>query len=332
MSLRKGAILGCALLLALAACSRRLPSPAPDSEAEAPAIAEAAAPPVELAGGPPASDATPAASSAEPDAPIPPTPAPDGGPAPTADATAVPGRSPDGPAPPLAGGPAEARPDDPLEPMNRRFYVVDRTVGQAIIRRVRILDAAPPHSHAALEAARNLLNNLDEPTTAANDLLQRKFGRALKSAVRFVINSTVGLAGIRDVASRMGLKRRPNTLDRTLASYGAPAGPYLYLPIAGPTTLRAAVGALAQSYFYPPNWLHLAAGVDLALRGAGYAKLANSALSRAKTLPPVEPGHDGYVRTRKAYLSAHAAQKTSYAELPGKPSATALAANDEPLD
>ncbi len=332
MSTRKEALLlGCALL-GLAACSRRLPSPAPESQAETPAVAPVSAAPVELAGGPPASDAPPMAPPAEPEASGLPASPPDaaGAPAPLAEAAAD--RGADGPATPLAGGPAETGTDDPLEPMNRRFYGVDRTVGRAILQRAQMLNAVQPNSHAALKAVRNVLDNLDEPSTAANDLLQRKFGRALKSAVRFVINSTVGIAGINDVAARMGITRRPNTLDRTLAGYGAPAGPYLYLPIAGPTTLRAAMSMLAEGYLYPPNWLHLAQGVNVALRGAGYAKLAHGALNRAGTLPPVEPGRDGYIKTRKAYLEAHAAQKTSYAELPDRPRPTAVAANDEPLE
>jgi len=308
MTAGKRAFLGCALILALAACSRRLPAPAPVAEADPPAAAEAAAQPVELAGGP-ASDLQPAAFPED----LP--PAPDQSAPPPAEAAPVlaslearPRTRPrlDGPAPPLAGGPDERPPSDPLEPVNRRLYVVDRAMGKAMVQPVRILRREPPHAHAALKAARNVLDNLDEPSVAANDLLQRKVGRAFTSVVRFVINSTLGVAGIRDVASRMGFKRRDNNMDRTLAAYGAPAGPYLFLPIAGPTTLRAAVGAVGEGYLYPPHWLHVAEGIGAALRGAGYAKLAQKALNRADQSTPAGGGADGYVKTRRAYLQAQA--------------------------
>ncbi len=211
---------------------------------------------------------------------------------------------PDRLAPPVADGAPAPRVSDPLERVNRRLYAVDVMVGKAVARRPQILRQAPAHAQPMLSAVRNVLRNLDEPSVAANDLLQGKLGRALKSAARFVINSTLGVAGVSDAAERMGIERRDNDLDRTLARYGAPAGPYLYLPVAGPTTLRAAIGAAAEGYLYPPHWLHLAAGIGAALRGAGYAKLAQSALIRADAAPHTGQGRDGYQNTRRAYFEA----------------------------
>lgn len=321
MSAREGAIIGCALLLALAACSRRLPTPSAESMIEPPASSEAA--PVELAGGPPA-PATPAEASVAPDQPLTPA-APDAAPA-TPDAAVTDSVRP------VAGEASDGLgPRDPLEPVNRRLYAVDRAVGRVIAHRPKLVGAEEPHAKAVVSAAGNVLDNLDEPSVAANDLLQLKIGKALKAAVRFVINSTVGVAGVSDVAGRFGLKRHDNGLDVTLAKYGAPAGPYLYLPIAGPTTLRAAVGSVAESYLYPPHWLHLAAGIGAALRGAGYARLAQMALNHADTRQFAETRRDAYARTRQAYFDARAAQVSGGGSPSGRPTTTALASNQEPL-
>ena len=305
MSVRTGAIAGCALLLGLTACSRAPPSPSAEAT---PAPSADAAAPIELAGAPPA-DTAPA------------IPAPDQPTAPDAPAAA------DAAPPSLAGGappPAMREPAaaDPLEPVNRSLYAVDKVVGRAIAKRPAFVRHSEPHARAVVAAAGHVLENLDEPGSAANHLLQRKLGLALKSAVRFVVNSTLGLGGLNDVASRMGFPRRPNNLERTLAAYGAPRGPYLYLPIAGPTTLRAAAGAAIQGYLYPPHWMHLAEGFGAALRGATYVRLARKAVVHAAALDSAEPGADGYLRARKAYFQARSADA---ADAPPRPPITTLA-------
>jgi ABC-type transporter lipoprotein component MlaA len=339
MPARKGAILGCALLLTLAACGRRLPTPWVETRDEPPGQA---AQPVELAGGPedlpasgtppseaPASQgAAPESLSETPDQPPEPPP-PESAPA-LAPAAAEPEPRLRDSAPPLAGGPRQARANDPLEPMNLRLYEVDRKLDRAISRHVHPPRHAPPHARVALRAARNVLDNLDEPGFAANDLLQLKFARALKAAARFLVNSTIGIVGISDVASRLGITRRPTDLDRTLASYGAPAGPYLYVPLAGPTTLRAVLGAAAEGYLYPPHWLHLAVRIADAVRGAGYAKMAQSALDRPPGAPAAGAGRAGYLKTRGAFYQARTTQKTLYPGAPrSEPTALALKASPQ---
>ena len=332
MSPRTGAIAGGVLLLTLTACGRAPPSPSAENGAPTPAAAETA--PVELAGGlpadaPPSSapDSGPAAGAIPPDASAP-SPTDPANPRPLVRVS----RSPvlDGPAPTLAGGPEDVWRKDPLEPMNRRLYAVDRVVGDTVVRPARMLGHRRTHSSAFMTAARNVLDNLDEPDVAANDLLQRKFGRALTSAARFVINSTLGLVGISDAAGKMGLKRQSNNIDRTLASYGAPAGPYLFLPIVGPTTLRAAMGAVAVSYLYPPHWLHLATGVGVTLRAASYAQLAGSALTRANPTLQAAPGHDGYLKARKTYFEARGGPKTSDGAPPARPGETTMISTAAP--
>ena len=279
MSARLAAIASGLLLLALAACSRAPPQQGPIGQVPE-SSSGAGDTTVVLAGGPPAS------SEAVTEAPAAVTPAPE--------ATGLPAEPVD----------ASLSRSDPLEPVNRRIYAVDTAVSRAIQKRPKLPSVAEPRAREATHAVRNALNNLDEPSIAANDLLQRKVAKAGRTAVRFLINSTIGIAGLVDVAARLGLKRHDNNLDRTLANYGAPAGPYLYLPIAGPATLRAAVAAAAEGYLYPPHWLHLAAGVGAALRGAGYAKLAGRAVHRVDQVPGDKAKADAYARTRSAFYAS----------------------------
>jgi hypothetical protein len=88
----------------------------------------------------------------------------------------------------------------------------------------------------------NVLQNADEPVVVINDGLQGRIGDGGRTLVRFVINSTIGLAGIFDVAKRAGLPHHDNGFAMTLGRYGVAPGPELHLPVVGPLTLRQAVG------------------------------------------------------------------------------------------
>jgi phospholipid-binding lipoprotein MlaA len=99
----------------------------------------------------------------------------------------------------------------------------------------------------------NALNNLDEPIVLLNFLLQLKIGKAVETVGRFTINSTVGVAGLFDVAEKKPFKlpRRSNGLADTLGYYGVGSGPYLFLPLIGSTTLRDVVGRIADLSLLP---------------------------------------------------------------------------------
>ena len=96
----------------------------------------------------------------------------------------------------------------------------------------------------ARSGLRNFFRNLTEPVVFLNDLLQLKPGRAARTFARFTINTTAGLAGFLDVAASkdVNLPHRNNSFGNTLAYYGVHAGPYLFLPLVGPTTLRDFLG------------------------------------------------------------------------------------------
>jgi phospholipid-binding lipoprotein MlaA len=99
----------------------------------------------------------------------------------------------------------------------------------------------------------NVLNNLDEPVVFLNFLLQLKIGKAAETVGRFAINSTIGVAGLFDVAKKhpINLPRRPNGLADTLGYYGVGPGPYLFLPVFGSTTVRDLLGRVVDLSLLP---------------------------------------------------------------------------------
>lgn len=134
-----------------------------------------------------------------------------------------------------------ADPRDPFEAQNRQVLAFNEGVDEAVLR---------PAAEAYREAVpgpvrtgiRNVLNNLNQPVVLANNLLQARFLDAGQTLMRFYINTTAGLLGIFDVATPAGATERPADFGQTLAAYGLPDGPFLMLPILGPTNVRDAVG------------------------------------------------------------------------------------------
>lgn len=141
---------------------------------------------------------------------------------------------------------------DPLEGFNRESYKFSTRIDKALLRPV-----AMAYRHVvpvpARDGIRNALSNIGEPIVFVNDVLQLKIGRAFRTLGRFVINSTLGLAGLFDNAKRKPffLRHHNNSFGDTLGYYGVGPGPYLYLPILGPTTLRDAVAGQLQGMLLP---------------------------------------------------------------------------------
>jgi len=157
-------------------------------------------------------------------------------------------------APGLKGGAAFARTPsvnaDPLEGANRAFFAFNQCLDHILIR-----PAAMTYQRVlpnpVRQGLRNAASNLGEPSVAVNDILQGRGSRGLKSAARFAINSTVGVFGLFDLARRAGLSHHPNDFGITLARFGVTAGPYLVIPVAGPNTVRDALGNLADLALNP---------------------------------------------------------------------------------
>lgn len=128
---------------------------------------------------------------------------------------------------------------DPAEALNAQSFEVVQAVDQAVIGPVaRGYKRGVPKP--IQDGLHNVINNLDEPIVFVNFLLQLKPGKAAETFARFFINSTVGVVGLFDVARKKpyNLPRRSNGLADTLGYYGVGPGPYFFLPVIGPTTLR----------------------------------------------------------------------------------------------
>ncbi|MGY6216001.1 MlaA family lipoprotein [Methylolobus aquaticus] len=101
----------------------------------------------------------------------------------------------------------------------------------------------------------NFFNNIDDIAVVANDLLQAKFLQSGRDTGRFLINTTAGLGGLFDVASKVNLTKSNEDLDQTLGYWGLPTGPYLVLPLLGPSSPRGVVGVGGNTVANPINWI-----------------------------------------------------------------------------
>lgn len=134
---------------------------------------------------------------------------------------------------------------DPWEGVNRNLFAFHETVDKAVVEPVargyRAITPSPVRS-----GVRNFLNNLRGPVVFANDVLQGEFSRAGVTAARFGLNTTIGVAGVFDPATNMGLERHEEDFGQTLAVWGVDSGPYIFIPLLGPSTVRDAFGRVVD--------------------------------------------------------------------------------------
>ena len=158
------------------------------------------------------------------------------------------------PAPPVASAPAATETDanDPLEKTNRAVFDFNNQVDKIVLVPVsNAYRAALPEP--VRDSIHSVLQNLNEPIIFANDVLQARPDLASTTLARFVVNSTVGIGGIFDVASKANLPFHSNDLGVTFAVWGFGEGPYLMLPILGPSNVRDAIGEGGDAYGDPGN-------------------------------------------------------------------------------
>ncbi len=143
---------------------------------------------------------------------------------------------------------------DPLIRVNRDLYAFNQGFDQVIVKPVsRGYDKVIPEF--AKRGLSNLFNNIDDVNVIANDLLQLKMASALEDSCRLIINSTLGIAGVVDVASNFGLYKNHEDFGQTLGVWGFGTGPYLVIPFLGNSTLRDAIGFLPDYLLNPIFWV-----------------------------------------------------------------------------
>lgn len=186
---------------------------------------------------------------------------------------------------------------DPYENYNRHAYKFNDGLDRAVFKPVaKAYKAVLPHQ--ARKGVTNFFNNIAEPETIANELLQGKFLYAVGDTWRFFFNTTIGVGGLFDVASHMGLPRHQEDFGLTLAKWGYQSSTYIVLPIWGPSTIRDGISLPINYYSLPYSYLddvslrNTLQGVYVINTRAGYLNFDHTAAL----------AFDPYVFQRNAYL------------------------------
>jgi phospholipid-binding lipoprotein MlaA len=187
---------------------------------------------------------------------------------------------------------------DPLEPLNRGIFgfneVVYAWVFNPVATAYQFVVPGPGR-----RAVRRFFSNLSEPVTIVNDLLRLQPVQAGSSGARFLINTTAGVGGLFDPAAAWGLEAHTSGFGETLAVYRVGSGPYLVVPLMGPSTARDAVGGLVDGILRPDTWL-LAAGPRLVMAaGTGFTTYD---MERERFNALRDTSVDFYAALRSAYL------------------------------
>lgn len=149
---------------------------------------------------------------------------------------------------------AADNPDDPWEGFNRAVWKFNKGADTYFLKPIaKGYDWITPEPID--DSISNVFDNLGETKNFLNDVLQFKFADAGKDVARFVVNTTVGVLGIFDVASRWGLDRNEEDFGQTLATWGFSSGPYVVLPFFGPSTVRDGVGLIPDAYSVPQAYI-----------------------------------------------------------------------------
>lgn len=199
---------------------------------------------------------------------------------------------------------------DPLEPLNRRVLSFNLAADRAVIG-----PAAGAYETVTPTFFRtgvsNVLSNLNSPVVFANDILQGEPKRATDTAYRFLVNSTFGVLGLFDVAAtETGIEGHSEDFGQTLGVWGVPEGPYIVLPLLGPSNLRDATGSSVDNAFDPLYWTEFddddTSVTIAATRGVLGALQARVALD--EQLEAVNAQPEPYVALRRAYTAQRQAE------------------------
>lgn len=144
-------------------------------------------------------------------------------------------------------------PNDPLEPLNRSIYFVNSIIDAIVIKPLAIAYRLG-FPEELRKGIGNALTNLGAPITFLNHLLQGQPSRAGNTLVRFGLNTTLGIGGLFDPAQEMGFHTLETNFNETLGVWGVNTGPYIFLPIIGPSSFRGAVGLGVGYYTQPLNY------------------------------------------------------------------------------
>lgn len=209
-----------------------------------------------------------------------------------------------------AASPGRTLPDDRWEGLNRKVYKFNDAVDRAALKPVAkgYAKVTPRWMRMGIG---NFLGNLEYPETMVNQFLQGKVKLGLRDTGRFLLNSTLGVAGLFDVATAVGLEANDEDLGETLAVWGVGSGPYLVLPFFGPSTLRDAPARMVDFFFDPITY------ADAPWEAVWGERAIDVVHSRAELLPldgTLQRTYDPYAFIRDSWL-----QQREFAIFDGNP-------------
>lgn len=190
-------------------------------------------------------------------------------------------------------------PADPLEPVNRVVFTVNEKADQYVLRPV-----AKGYATVVPEPVRNgvtnFFDNLNEPRTIVNDVLQGKLRQSFADSGRFLLNLTAGLAGFVDVASEVGLKQHKEDFGQTLGKWGVGEGWYLMLPLFGPSDNRDLVGLVVDQPLKPS--FYVPGRFDVYRYSAQFVDVLNIRANLLSSDRLLKEQFDRYLFVRTAFL------------------------------
>ncbi len=199
----------------------------------------------------------------------------------------------------LVAGCATAQdPRDPFEGLNRGVYKVNEKLDDWVVRPVARVYRESLHVEIR-NRVRNFFSNLADPFIGVNNMLQGKFGDGAGDWARFAFNSTLGLLGVHDVASDMGYDKHDEDFGQTFGRWGAGPGPYLVLPLFGPSSVRDGSGKVLDLVTDPLNLVD-PEGLRYSLSAARVTQGRADLLDASKLLE--EAALDRYVFLRDVYF------------------------------
>lgn len=196
---------------------------------------------------------------------------------------------------------------DPLEGMNRKVYAFNTSADKMLFKPIAEgYDAALPAP--VKESVSNVFSNLSEIPNSFNNLLQGKVKNSATSLLRFGMNSTIGVLGMFDPATDVGVNQTPEDLGQTLAVWGVPSGPYVVLPFLGPSNVRDGSASLLTTAFLDEGDLFFDQDEQTALAVANVIQirhrlLPTDKLLEAASIDPYEYTKSGYMQYRAASIS-----------------------------
>jgi len=205
----------------------------------------------------------------------------------------------------LSGCATSANPQDPFEKFNRASFAFNDTVDRTVLKPVATgyKNVTPGFVQTGVG---NFFGNLSDAWSAVNNLLQGKGEAGMTDVTRVALNSTFGILGLLDIASEAGLQKHNEDFGQTLGYWGVPSGPFLMLPLLGPSTIRDTSALPADrwgdpwKYKDPHNWRNIGSGVRVIDQRASLLDASN--LLEEAALDRYEFLRDGYLQRRQSQV------------------------------